>query len=263
MAQRTRPRNAPRPARAGLLDLWPRGRADAVPGRRPPPARVAATSNAPHPRLVRLHDGVSPNAGRLGLVAPGADLGAGSDREPTPTLRTRRASLSHMPIQRLVGPTMAVPLTDSDQVMYELELSTAPSPAWRTAFLRPSPALVTAMLWLKFYDGDGKPVRMSAETASEDEAKKVLAIKIAARRQGGARRAEAGARQGRRPPGRPRERLHRQWPRARGDRARRGPATCGVRRAARPRADDGRPARVHRPASAGGGEPRGAEQRRR
>ena len=63
--------------------------------------------------------------------------------------------------------------------MYELELSTAPSPAWRTAFLRPSPALVTAKLWLKFYDGDGKPVRMSAETASEDEAKKVLAIEMA------------------------------------------------------------------------------------
>ena len=39
---------------------------------------------------------------------------------------------------------MAVPLTDSDQVMYELELSASPSPAWRTAFLRPPPALVTA-----------------------------------------------------------------------------------------------------------------------
>src|SRR5262245_1806307 len=37
----------------------------------------------------------------------------------------------------------------------------------------------TAMLWLKFYDADGKPVRMSAETASEDDAKRVLAIEIA------------------------------------------------------------------------------------
>ena len=42
----------------------------------------------------------------------------------------------------------------------------------------------TAKLWLKFYDGNGKPVRMSAETASLDEAKHVLAIKIAKSRRG-------------------------------------------------------------------------------
>ena len=49
-----------------------------------------------------------------------------------------------MPIKRLAGPTLAVPLIDTEQVVYELELSAAPSPAWRTAFLRPPPALVTA-----------------------------------------------------------------------------------------------------------------------
>jgi integrase len=38
----------------------------------------------------------------------------------------------------------------------------------------------TAMWWLKFYDANGKPVRMSAETASLDDAKRMLAIKIAA-----------------------------------------------------------------------------------
>ncbi len=38
----------------------------------------------------------------------------------------------------------------------------------------------TARLWLKFYDASGKPVRMSADTASLDDAKRMLAIKIAA-----------------------------------------------------------------------------------
>ena len=48
-----------------------------------------------------------------------------------------------MPIQRLSDPTMAVSLVDSDQVVYELELSAVPSPAWRAAFLRPPAELQT------------------------------------------------------------------------------------------------------------------------
>jgi hypothetical protein len=48
-----------------------------------------------------------------------------------------------MPIQRLAGPTMAVPLVDSELVVYELELSAVPSPAWRAAFLRPPAELQT------------------------------------------------------------------------------------------------------------------------
>ena len=33
----------------GLLDLWPRGRADAVPGRASPAARMGAAADAVHP----------------------------------------------------------------------------------------------------------------------------------------------------------------------------------------------------------------------
>ena len=39
---------------------------------------------------------------------------------------------------------MAVPLVDSELVVYEVDLSAVPSPTWRTAFLRPPPPLVTA-----------------------------------------------------------------------------------------------------------------------
>ena len=38
----------------------------------------------------------------------------------------------------------------------------------------------TAMWWLKLYDANGKPVRLSAETPVLDEAKRVLAIKMGA-----------------------------------------------------------------------------------
>ena len=48
-----------------------------------------------------------------------------------------------MQIRRLAGPTLAVRLVDTDQVVYELELSAVPSPAWRAAFLRPPAELQT------------------------------------------------------------------------------------------------------------------------
>ena len=47
-------RRRPPASDSGLLDLWPRGRADAVPGERPRAHRVDATRDAPHAGLVRL-----------------------------------------------------------------------------------------------------------------------------------------------------------------------------------------------------------------
>ena len=38
---------------------------------------------------------------------------------------------------------MAIPLQDTDQTVYEIELSAVPSPVWRAAFLRPSAELQT------------------------------------------------------------------------------------------------------------------------
>jgi hypothetical protein len=49
-----------------------------------------------------------------------------------------------MAIRRLRRPPHPVTLTQGAQTLYEIELSAVPSPAWRAAFLRPSPALTTA-----------------------------------------------------------------------------------------------------------------------
>ena len=117
------------------------------------------------------------------------------------------------------------------------------------------------MLWLKFYDGDGKPVRMSAETASEDEAKKVLAIEIAALAKG----EPVGLKPARVKVNDLLDDLVNDYTvngRVLGAIA---PGVARLRPAfgtpAGPRAHDGRPPRVHRPAPAIGGEPRGLEQR--
>ena len=88
-------RARPPPPHARLLDLWPRGRPDAVPGRRSPPTRLGAAPDAPDPGLVRLHDRVPAGAGGRRLVVPRADLGAGADAESrcgagSPPCRTGR-----------------------------------------------------------------------------------------------------------------------------------------------------------------------------
>lgn len=49
-----------------------------------------------------------------------------------------------MAIRRLRRPPHPVTLTRGAQTLYEIELSAVPSPAWRTAFLRPPAALRTA-----------------------------------------------------------------------------------------------------------------------
>jgi hypothetical protein len=49
-----------------------------------------------------------------------------------------------MAIRRLRRPPHPVTLTQGAQTLYEIELSSVPAPAWRTAFLRPPPALTTA-----------------------------------------------------------------------------------------------------------------------
>jgi hypothetical protein len=49
-----------------------------------------------------------------------------------------------MAIRRLRRPPHAVPLATQTQTLYEVELSAAPSRAWRAALLRPPPALTTA-----------------------------------------------------------------------------------------------------------------------
>ena len=48
-----------------------------------------------------------------------------------------------MAIQRLRRPPHAIPLTKGSVTLYEIELRVAPSRAWRAAFLRPPPGLVT------------------------------------------------------------------------------------------------------------------------
>jgi O-methyltransferase domain len=61
-----RPRLTPPHAR--LLDLWPRGRADAVPREQPAPVRVATATDAPDPQLVRVLHGILPGASGRRLV---------------------------------------------------------------------------------------------------------------------------------------------------------------------------------------------------
>jgi hypothetical protein len=48
-----------------------------------------------------------------------------------------------MAIQRLRRPPQSVTLADGALTLYEVELSKAPSRAWRAAFLRPPPRLLT------------------------------------------------------------------------------------------------------------------------
>ena len=49
-----------------------------------------------------------------------------------------------MAIKRLRRPPTPVTLTQGALTLYEVELSAAPSPAWRAAFLRPPARLTTA-----------------------------------------------------------------------------------------------------------------------
>ena len=74
--------------------MWARSAGHAVTRRAPTPARVAAWADAPHSRLVWLHDGVRAGAGGRGLVATGADLGARPGGEPAPAVRAARAALT-------------------------------------------------------------------------------------------------------------------------------------------------------------------------
>ena len=78
---------------ARLLDLWPRGRPDAVPGGGSPPARVGATADAADSRLVRLLDRVPAGTNQRRLVVPRADLGAGADAYATAMLAASRPVL--------------------------------------------------------------------------------------------------------------------------------------------------------------------------
>src|SRR5262245_13248057 len=86
-------RRRPPPPNAGLLDVRPRGRADALPGERLAAARLDAASHAPDSRLVRVLDRVRAGARWRRLVATRADLGAGSDRDPAAAVGARRAVL--------------------------------------------------------------------------------------------------------------------------------------------------------------------------
>jgi hypothetical protein len=76
-------------------------------------------------------------------VAVGADLGARPDGEPAAALRATRATLTAVAIQRLRQPPHPVTLATPTLTLYEVELSKAPSRAWRAAFLRLPAALKT------------------------------------------------------------------------------------------------------------------------
>ena len=60
--------------------------------------RLAAPADPPHPRLVRLHHGVPPEARGSGLVAARVNLGAGSDGEPAAAVCVAQAALTAMPM---------------------------------------------------------------------------------------------------------------------------------------------------------------------
>ena len=50
-----------------------------------------------------------------------------------------------MPLERLPDlPRVVVARIEGRDTLYEFDLTAAPSPAWRAAFLRPPPALITA-----------------------------------------------------------------------------------------------------------------------
>jgi hypothetical protein len=71
-----------RPPHVGVLDLWPRGRADALPGSRPAPVRLGA---APDLRSVWVRAGES------------SYLGPRLDAEPGAVLRAHRPVLARDP----------------------------------------------------------------------------------------------------------------------------------------------------------------------
>ena len=61
-------------------------------------------------------------------------------------LRPRRGRVAPgvMPIQRLRRPPRPITLTEGALTLYEVDLSAAPSPAWRAALHRPPLALTTS-----------------------------------------------------------------------------------------------------------------------
>jgi hypothetical protein len=83
VARRARPRGIRSSSDpAGLLDVWPRGRADAVSRRGPSAARLAPAADASDPGLVWVFHGVPAGSRGRRVVAARADLGARSDGEP-------------------------------------------------------------------------------------------------------------------------------------------------------------------------------------
>jgi hypothetical protein len=59
-------------------------------------------------------------------------------------VRPGRAAVMPVRIRRLRHPPHPITLTSAALTLYEVELSAAPSLAWRAAFLRPPPALTAA-----------------------------------------------------------------------------------------------------------------------
>jgi hypothetical protein len=49
-----------------------------------------------------------------------------------------------MPVKRLPDPPREIPLLHGTETLYEVDLSTRPSAAWRAAFLRPPARLIGA-----------------------------------------------------------------------------------------------------------------------
>jgi hypothetical protein len=72
---------------------------------------VNATGNAPHPRLVRLLGRIPPGVDERRVVAPGSDLGVGSDADSAAAVAAGRSILGEGPvIERLPNPPRHVPL---------------------------------------------------------------------------------------------------------------------------------------------------------
>ena len=82
-------RHRPAPPDPRRLDLWPRGapRCGSAPATSGP--RLGAPSDAAHSRLVRVHNGVPPGAGRRRLMAARPDLGARSAAAPPGPMNPR------------------------------------------------------------------------------------------------------------------------------------------------------------------------------
>jgi hypothetical protein len=95
---------------AGLLDVRPRGRADALSRRRSPPTRLGAAADIANPRLVRVLYRVPAGARGRRVVATDPDLGPQPYGDSAPAPRATRSVLGGRPVILRLTPKTAAPV---------------------------------------------------------------------------------------------------------------------------------------------------------